>query len=86
MVGVSANLIAETFHNFFVNWNLLMREYRAPTTAKQLFTFAKTTVGMENFKKSMSTRVQYALVAGGVDWAARIAAFRWINNGWQCIL
>lgn len=41
---------------------------------------------MENFKKSMKTRAQYSLFAGGVDWAARIAAFRYINNGWQGIM
>lgn len=33
----------------------------------------------------MGTRAQYALMSGGVDWAARIAAFRWINNGWQSV-
>lgn len=38
---------------------------------------------MENFKKSMKTRTQYALCAGGIDWGSRIAAYRWINNGWQ---
>ena len=41
---------------------------------------------MENFKKSWRTRAQYALCAGGIDWASRIAAYRWINNGWQCKL
>ena len=38
---------------------------------------------MENFKKSMSTRTQFALCSGGIDWAGRIAIYRWLMNGWQ---
>ena len=38
---------------------------------------------MDNFKKSMRTRAQYAMFSGGVDWAARLALFRFVNNGWQ---
>jgi hypothetical protein len=56
IVGVTANLISETWHNFFMNWKLLLREYVQPETAKEFYRFAKATVGLDNFKKSMKTR------------------------------
>ena len=30
IVGVTANLISETWHNFFINWKLLLKEYASP--------------------------------------------------------
>ena len=96
MVGLAANVIGEVWHNFYINWNLMyvfgstksfyicirLKEYRHPTNLKQFATFTKSTLAMDNFKKSMRTRAQYAVFSGGVDWAARLALFRWINNGW----
>ena len=38
---------------------------------------------MENFKRMLKSRSQYALAIGSTDIAARIAIFRFLNNGWQ---
>ncbi len=38
---------------------------------------------MENFKRMLKSRSQYALAIGSTDIAARIAIFRYLNNGWQ---
>jgi hypothetical protein len=48
-----------------------------------LYTFGKAVVNLENFKRSAATRLQYAFVSGGIDWALRLATFRAINHGWQ---
>jgi solute carrier family 25 (mitochondrial oxoglutarate transporter), member 11 len=56
MAGTAGTLVAEAFHNFFINWKLLLKEYRAPENLQQLATFTKTTLNMENYKRSLSTR------------------------------
>lgn len=33
---------------------------------------------MDNYKKALKNRSQYALCAGGIDIASRIAAWRWV--------
>jgi hypothetical protein len=37
---------------------------------------------MDQFKKMMKTRSQYAFSMGVTDVAARVAVFRYANNGW----
>lgn len=38
---------------------------------------------MENYKRAIKNRNQYALTSGTLDIGLRLAAFRWVNNGWQ---
>jgi len=38
---------------------------------------------MENYKLSLKNRSQYALAIGTFDISSRVAAWRWLNGGWQ---
>lgn len=83
LIGASANLVGETLHNFYVNWKLLAREYVSPASAKEFYKFTQATLSLDNFRRSMRTRAQYAVTIGAIDWGSRIAAYRYFNNGWQ---
>jgi len=62
---------------------LLLRKYEPPANAKQFFTFTKEVLKMENYTRSLKNRTQYASCIGLFDVSSKIAAWRWINGGWQ---
>ncbi|CAD8135376.1 unnamed protein product [Paramecium octaurelia] len=81
--GLLGSVVGEAWHNFYENWKLLLRSYEQPNTVNELYKFSKATINLENFKRSMGTRMQFAFASGGIDWALRLAAFRAVNHGWQ---
>jgi len=60
----------------------MLKKYAPPENLRQLYIFGKTVFQMENFKRMLKSRSQYALAIGSTDIAARIAIFRFLNNGW----
>jgi ABC-type phosphate/phosphonate transport system permease subunit len=83
MAGVIAATLNETQILFTENWKLLLRNYEWPANLKQYGTFFKETLKMDNFRKGLKNRLQYAVAIGSTDIAARCATFRYANSGWH---
>lgn len=83
IVGVAAALVTEGLNHFAESWRLLLRHYEPPSSFKQLGIFTRETLKLENFRRGVKNRFQYGVTIGATDIAARVALFRWANQGWQ---
>lgn len=83
IAGVLAAAFNETQVLFTENSKLLLKHYERPQGLKQISTFVKEVLKMDNFKLAIKNRLQYAFVIGTTDIAARFAAYRYCNSGWQ---
>lgn len=81
-MGVAASLLQENLTALVENWRLLATRYEKPQNLSQVGSFLKEVLKLENYKKAVVNRSQYALAIGTFDWGARLAAYRWLNNGW----
>ncbi|EGR29516.1 oxoglutarate malate translocator protein, putative [Ichthyophthirius multifiliis] len=83
VVGTVSQLIQENITALIDNCRLLANKYEKPKNISEAGVFLKEVFKLKNYQKSVVNRSMYALCSGTFDWGARLAAFRWVNNGWQ---
>lgn len=83
IIGVTSMMLNEYIKTFAYTCEAMLNKFEPPKGIKQISHFAREVVRTDYFKQNMRTRAQYAFAIGMTDMAARISAFRWINNGWQ---
>jgi solute carrier family 25 oxoglutarate transporter 11 len=82
MAGVLAAAFNETQVLFTENAKLLLKHYERPKGFNQTKTFINEIFKMDNFRKGLKNRLQYAFVIGSTDIAARYSVYRYCNSGW----
>jgi hypothetical protein len=83
MAGIIGATLNETNILFTENAKLLLKHYEWPKGLNQYRIFFRETLKMDNFRLGLKNRLQYALVLGSTDIAARLATFRYVNAGWN---
>lgn len=82
IAGIMAASLNETQILFNENARVLLQHYERPSNLKQAWIFLKETLKMDNFRKGLKNRLQYAFAIGSTDIAARYSVFRYCNAGW----
>lgn len=83
MAAIPATFFNETQVLFTENIRLLLKYYERPANLKQCWIFAREALKMDNFRKGIKNRLQYAFAVGTLDLPMRFALFRQINSGWH---